>query len=274
MTILEGDFTLVTGSTSRVLQLTDTHLMQEPGSELLGVDTDASLAAVCRLAKIRPTYDLILLTGDLAGDESAGSYRRLEELIGPLGVPSFWLPGNHDSVWHESHPLFERFKRRIHLPHWDILMLNTQVPAYTGGHLSVFELEALSESVDYSRRTSRPLLVATHHPLLEVGCAWLDSQCVDNGLEAIKLLEQALAPVLVISGHVHQISMKNVNGINLMTSPSTCIQFARHSDFFQLDNSPPGFRELQLHQAGDFETHIERVTDEVFCAELDSRGYA
>ena len=49
MNPLSGVATLNTAATSRVAQLSDTHLMREPGGTLVGLDTDRSLAAVCRL---------------------------------------------------------------------------------------------------------------------------------------------------------------------------------------------------------------------------------
>ena len=115
-----------------MVQLSDTHLMREPGGQLVGIDTDRSLAAVCRLVAAQGPIDVLLLTGDLAGDEAEEAYGRLDEALAPLGVPSFWLPGNHDAVWSNDHPLRSHFKRTVQLSHWDILMLNTQHPGAVG----------------------------------------------------------------------------------------------------------------------------------------------
>ena len=49
MNALSGVATLETAASSRVVQLSDTHLMRELGGQLVGIDTDRSLAAVCRL---------------------------------------------------------------------------------------------------------------------------------------------------------------------------------------------------------------------------------
>ena len=78
MNALSGVATLNTAASSRVVQLSDTHLMCEPGGQLLGVDTDRSLAAVCRLVAAHGPIDALLLTGDLAGDEAEDAY-------GPVG---------------------------------------------------------------------------------------------------------------------------------------------------------------------------------------------
>jgi Icc protein len=89
MTPLSGETALTTSTSARVLQLSDTHLMAESGGRLVGIDTDQSLAAVCRLIAGQERIDALLLTGDLAGDESEKAYERLCTLIEPLGIPQF-----------------------------------------------------------------------------------------------------------------------------------------------------------------------------------------
>ena len=55
MNALSGVATLSTAASSRLVQLSDTHLMRDVGGQLVGIDTDRSLAAVCRLvASSRP----------------------------------------------------------------------------------------------------------------------------------------------------------------------------------------------------------------------------
>ena len=274
MNALSGVATLETAASSRVVQLSDTHLMRELGGQLVGIDTDRSLAAVCRLVAAQGPVDALLLTGDLAGDEAEEAYGRLEEALAPLGVPSFWLPGNHDAVWSDDHPLKSHFKRTVQLPHWDILMLNTQHPGVVAGFLTGAEIQALEQAVDEAQRTGRPLLVATHHPLMPVGCAWLDEIGAENAQAALARLAPLGERAVVISGHVHQDSAQTYQGVQCLTVPSTCIQFAPNSTDFQVDAQAPGCRMLTLHESGAWETTVLRVTDEKFAVDLNSPGYA
>ena len=274
MNALSGVATLETAASSRVVQLSDTHLMRESGGQLVGIDTDRSLAAVCRLVAAKGSVDALLVTGDLAGDEAEEAYGRLDEALAPLGVPSFWLPGNHDAVWSDDHPLKSHFKRMVQLPHWDILMLNTQQSGVVAGHLADPEIEALEQAVDHAQTTGRPLLVATHHPLMPVGSAWLDEIGADNAQAALERLAPLSEKAVVISGHVHQDSAQTYQGVQCLTVPSTCIQFAPNSADFQVDAQAPGCRMLTLHESGAWETAVLRVTDEAFAVDLDSPGYA
>ena len=80
-----------------VVQITDPHLFADADGELRGVNTAGSLAAVLHAVRRRDwPPDLIVLTGDLAQDESRGAYQRLRHLLEPLDVPVLSLPGNHD----------------------------------------------------------------------------------------------------------------------------------------------------------------------------------
>ena len=274
MTPLSGETALITPGSARILQLSDTHLMAESGGRLVGIDTDQSLAAVCRLIAGQERIDALLLTGDLAGDESEKAYERLCTLIEPLGIPSFWLPGNHDAIWQASHPLAHYFRRNIRLSHWDIVMLNTQQPGAVAGLLAESELVALRAAVQQAINTDRPLLVATHHPLMPVGCAWLDEQNVCNAAEALALLATLGNRAVVVSGHVHQDSVQAHRGVQYLTAPSTCVQFAPESAQFQVDDVAPGCRLLALHEDGRWEADVLRVVDEAFTVDLASRGYA
>lgn len=274
MNALSGVARLNTAASSRVVQLSDTHLMGEVGGQLVGIDTDRSLAAVCRLVAAQDPIDALLLTGDLAGDEAEEAYARLDVALAPLGVPSFWLPGNHDAVWADDHSLKSYFKRTVQLPHWDILMLNTQHPGAVAGYLAGSEIEALEQAVDYAQAMGRPLLVATHHPLMPVGCTWLDEIGAENAQAALQRLAPLGEKAVVISGHVHQDSEQGYRGVKCLTAPSTCIQFAPGSAEFQVDAQAPGCRMLTLHESGEWETAVLRVTDETFAVDLNSPGYA
>lgn len=270
---LAGEQSLPGSGSVRLLQITDTHLMAAPGGRLLNVDTDASLAAVIALAAQGEQADALLITGDIAGDGAAAAYERLDLALAPLNAPSFWLPGNHDEREDNAAVLCERFQRQIRFPHWDVLMLNSQLPGAVEGSLTEVELAALSTAVAEANAAGKHLLIAVHHPFWPLGSAWLDSQRIAE----TEAFMAALAPLenagLVISGHVHQASDETHEGRRFLTTPSTCIQFACGSDDFKIDEVAPGYRWLVLHPDGHLDTGVERVTDVVFSVDLQSDGY-
>ena len=81
----------------RVLQLTDPHLMSDPGGELLGVNTRDSLdAVIAQAVRDHGDADLILATGDIAQDASEDAYRLFGEKLKACPCGSAWIAGNHD----------------------------------------------------------------------------------------------------------------------------------------------------------------------------------
>jgi Icc protein len=47
--------------------------------------------------------------------------------------------------------------------------------------------------------------------------------------------------------------------VQFLSTPSTCAQFLPHSEFFALDERPPGLRWLDLHPDGRVATPVEWV---------------
>ena len=63
----------------------------------------------------------------------------------------------------------------------------------------------------------------------------------------------------VICGHVHQASELRRGRVQFWSTPSTCAQFLPKSEFFALDERPPGLRWLELHPDGRVTTRVEWV---------------
>ena len=270
--LLRGDLTLpISSGELRVVQITDTHLTGSPAGELLGMNTARSARAVIDAAKRSGDIDCFLITGDIAADEQPAAYEQLEEMLG--NTPSLWLPGNHDDIRSKVALYGPHLRRRLRTPSWDLLMLETQVQGQVGGALSVAEIDALAQAVDDAAAENKHLLVATHHPLRSMASSWLDEQSVSNAAEALRVLAPHAHRSVIISGHVHQESDAVVSGIRMLTTPSTCVQFAPQSEDFALDTLPPGYRSLRLFADGSVHTEVVRVSDENNRPLIGSSGY-
>ena len=271
--LLKGDLLLPTDASElRLVQVTDTHLTGTPDGELLGMNTARSARAVIDAAKSSGNIDGFLVTGDIAADEQPTAYVQLEEMLGQ-DIPSLWLPGNHDDIRSHLDPQEPHLRRRLRTPNWDVVMLETQVQGEVGGALNASELAALEVAIDEAVAENKYLLVATHHPLRSMGSAWLDEQSVRNADEALRMLAPHADRVMTISGHVHQESDAVISGIRMLTTPSTCVQFAPESEDFALDDRPPGYRSLRLYADGSVQTEVVRVSDENNRPLIGSSGY-
>lgn len=271
--LLSGDLVVATGvEILSLVQVTDTHLTGTEEGRLLGVNTERSARRVIDAALAAENTDCFLVTGDIAADGQPEAYGQLQALVG-TSVPSLWLPGNHDDVSSHLDRYALHMKRRLRAKYWDVVMLETQVEGEVGGVLSITELAALKSAVDDARLANKALLVATHHPLRRLESAWLDEQAVENADEALEILKPIAGQTALISGHVHQESDEVVNGVRMMTTPSTCVQFAPRAQDFALDITDPGYRRLVLHPNARIETQVIRISDEENRPLLISSGY-
>ena len=125
---------------------------------------------------LRP--DLLLATGDLANHGSEAAYVRVRESFDALGLPWFWLPGNHDSgaLMHAVIGRGRPMIRSICVGAWQIVMLDSTVAGQVGGSLGADELALLDGLL--AAEPARHALVCLHHQPVAIGCAWLDEQMV------------------------------------------------------------------------------------------------
>lgn len=245
-----------------IAQITDIHLFIDEKQELLGLRTTKSFQAVIeRLQYLQPHLDLLLLTGDLSQDGTPESYENVQNLLNPLALPTYWLAGNHDCI-NAMQQILNRppFSPRKAFTYkgWNFLLINSGVPGCVHGYLSPEKLNWLNFALEIMG--DRPTLVALHHPPFRLNSDWLDNSTLQNPKELFGVLDRHPQVKLVLFGHIHQEFHRQRNGVNYLGSPSTSIQFQPQSAKFSLDYQQPGFRLLNLHPDGRWETKIERVS--------------
>ena len=256
----------------QLVQITDCHIHNEPGSLLSGVDTAQSLAQVIAGICAEVTPDLFLVTGDLTHEGDDRAYRRLLEQLHLLPAPFFWLPGNHDHIapMASASPDERLRTKQILLPHWQILLLDSHVEDEVNGLVSQSELSWLATAL--RAYPEKHAAVFVHHHVLPVGCAWLDPQRVANADQLLTLFDNTPQLKLVCNGHVHQEWQQQREHYQLLSTPSTCIQFSGNSDDYAEDDLAPGYRRFTLHADGSFDTAVVRVGELVRVAGAP-RGY-
>ena len=77
----------------------------------------------------------------------------------------------------------------------------------------------------------------------------------------------------VVFGHVHQQFEVERNGVQLLSTPSTCIQFLPNQVDFGLDTVMPGYRWFDLFEDGSIKTSVERVSEKDYGVDYESGGY-
>ncbi|MCZ6710737.1 MAG: phosphodiesterase [Gammaproteobacteria bacterium] len=241
-----------------VLHITDVHLRAAPEALLLGVDTAHSVNAVLDQALAERSPDALLVTGDVSHDPEPAAYRRFAAIVAEhFQGPLLCLPGNHDLQAPMRHLLSEPCV--LHLPGWDIIGLDSHVDNETEADVSDQDLARLKATL--ANVDERHVLVATHHPPIEVGCPWLDKDRIQNGQELLEFLSERASVKGLVFGHVHQVVESVYRDIVLLGTPSTCFQFAPNTQTFSIDDTMPGYRWLYLYADGHVATEVGRVAD-------------
>ena len=259
----------------RLIQITDCHLGSQQSETLLGLNTDQSLEDVLQLIQQAESgFDHILCTGDVASDAHVDCYRRFAQIIrNHFNQPVSWLAGNHDSadIMESVQASLDVQNRLIPFGEWLLVLLDSSVPGQVYGQLAASELDFLEFVL--KKHPDKSIFISLHHQIVPVGSAWIDQYVVRNA-DAFFQLVDAHPQVKIISwGHVHQEFQTQRNGVTLLATPSTCVQFKPQCDDFTVDTQMPGYRWFDLNDDGSFATGVARVTNKQYVVDYKSAGY-
>ena len=193
-----------------LVQITDTHILP-PGEVLYGeVDTALHLRkTVSRIQRFRPLPDLVMVTGDLAEKGDEDGYRHFMELLSPLEMPVYVVPGNHDNPALMSRVFADTtyfpataspFQYAIEDFPVRILALNSRSE---GSELPTFNSQRLQWLKDQLERSDKPTLIALHHPPMKTGIELIDMGGTAWFQDLKSLLNKHEQVKLVICGHCH-----------------------------------------------------------------------
>ena len=154
---------------------------------------------------------------------------------------------------------------------WVIVFLDSTIAGSDAGHLLESELQRLDSTLDETPNSHA--LVCLHHQPLPIGSRWLDSMAVDNPESFFSVIDRHPQVRGILWGHVHQRYESRRDNVKLIATPSTCVQFAPHSDEFTIDRIAPGYRWLRLHPDGEIETEVVRLEGIPRGLEVASGGY-
>ena len=247
-----------------VLQVTDCHLFPDPRTTLLGVDTQASLAAVLGAACGERRPDAVLATGDIAQDASPDTYRLfLDTVRAHFDGPLLCVPGNHDhgATLAAALPCDD-----LELGKWRVVGVDTHVDDVVGGRVGSSELARLADTLG----DRGPTLVVGHHCPVAIGTPWLDVHRIEDGEALMHVLDEAAVPAYAF-GHIHQEAHVPLP-TTLLGTPSTCFQFAADTAAFAIDDAKPGYRWLHLAEDGTVATEVRRIADYPLTINLRDRG--
>ena len=258
-----------------ILQITDLHILASQDATLLGLNTAYYFDAVLALAFAgHRSFDLILLTGDLAQDPVIESYQYILDKLTALDIPCLCLPGNHDDDALMQQVFNTRLincRKHLVLNDWQIIVLNSQIPGADGGRLAAAELAYLEDCLQAN--PDKYALIAVHHHCLKTDSIWMDTMMIENSGEFLAVIGKYPRAKLIVNGHIHQEMDKTTGAVRVLGTPSTCFQFKPGSREFSLDDTSPAYRLIQLHADGHIATEITRLPGRLVGLQTDTEGY-
>jgi Icc protein len=224
------------------------------------IDTAACLArAVAEINAMVPLPDVVVMTGDLTDHGNADEYANLRQLLAPLRMPVFLIPGNHDT----REGLRQAFAGDGYFPatgflHYTIetyplrlVALDTHIPGSPDGELCAERLAWLDATL--AAAPQRPTLVLMHHPPFATGIAHMDHHSLRNPAELAAVVSRHPQIERILCGHLHRAIDRRFAGTVAGTAPATAHQLPLdlHPEApatFAFE--PPGYQ-LHLWRDGD-----------------------
>jgi len=254
-----------------IAQISDLHIAMPGYLAYKRFDT-ASCVSRCieHIRRLRPKPDVVIATGDLVDSGRDEEYRRLREVLSPLDVPVFLIPGNHD----DRGALCAEFQDHAYLPSGGgpacyavedypvrLLALDTLIPGEKGGALHDGQLEWFEKQLEAAPR--RPTLVLLHHPPFRTGIPRMD----DIGLDAAsaerlgKIVARHRQIEVVTAGHLHRRLQARWRGTTASVCPSAAFQFRLTMEPNNLEPAPDEPPAYQLHcwNGSELVTHTVAV---------------
>jgi len=243
----------------RIIQITDCHLFADKekvvGDGIVSFNTLSSV--LDDIGRYNP--DLVIVTGDLSADESYESYQHFQGLWENTHSDTALavIPGNHDDASRMKEAFKEAFWEdgTIKAEGWLLHGLHSQIPGQGKGSVSFEQLQKLQHKIDENRTVNH--FVAVHHHPVPMQ-SWMDNYDWVNRESFVNLVERNQEIKIVVHGHIHTPRDIPLGNARLLSIPSTCWQF-KHEPEFAFDEGAPGFRVIDLHANGSFDTQIIRV---------------
>jgi 3',5'-cyclic AMP phosphodiesterase CpdA len=244
-----------------LVQLTDLHI-REPGRlAYRRLDTAPYLRqAVQSVLRLRQQPDAVVITGDLTDFGRPAEYAHLAQLLAPLTMPVYLLPGNHDdrAQLRRAFPTHDylgtdgTMQYAVRVGGLRLVALDTCEHGKPYGRLCEERLDWLARTLDAHR--DEPVVIAMHHPPFQSLIGHMDDQALLHGAEALERIVAAHPNVeRILCGHVHRAIEVRFGGTIACSAPTAAHQVALDLDPqapSQWVLEPPAFRVLALDASG------------------------
>lgn len=217
-----------------IAQVSDLHIKAAGRLSYRVVDTAQMLrACVAHLLARRQQPDVVVFTGDLTDFGKPEEYAVLRELLAPLPMPVYLIPGNHDerTAMRAAFPAHDYLRQSQDFIQYviedhpvRIVGLDTVVPGKGGGLLCDERLAWLDAAL--AARPGKPTVVLMHHPPFTTFIGHMDRQGLEGSASLAKVIGRHPQVERLLCGHLHRAIQVRFAGTIACTVPGPAHQVA------------------------------------------------
>lgn len=214
-----------------IAQLSDTHITPETTrADGRPSNRERMRRAVEHVLALPAPPAVVLVSGDCTDHGTAEEFEHFRELLRPLSMPVYVIPGNHDDRDRLSAAFGAQGERALAgfvqytVEDWPVRLvaLDTVIPGRDDGRLCPERLRWLDERL--AEAPERPTLVVMHHPPFTTGLEVLDRLGLDGSEAFGAIIARHPQVERIVAGHIHCAMQRRFYGTLAMTCTSTALQ--------------------------------------------------
>lgn len=215
-------------------QISDLHITRR-GHPAYGVVDTAGMMDACvrHVLALERRPDAVVITGDLTDGGRPEEYAVLRELLAPLAMPLYLMPGNHDRrdamraafpdhAYLRQSPDFIQYAIDAHPLR--IVALDTVIPGESAGELCRERIAWLARTLAQVPDTATVVLM--HHPPFKTFIAHMDECGLRDPKPLASVINRHPQVQAILCGHLHRPIEVRFAGTIASTAPSPAHQVA------------------------------------------------
>ena len=228
-----------------IAQISDTHILSS-ASDPPAAQLRADCLRRCVADINQQLPDAVVFTGDTVQHGQSEEYARLRELLAPLYVPLYLIPGNRD----DNEAMRTAFNDKTYLPesgdflHYTVedypirlVALDSTLSGERKGRFCP-ERQAWLDQV-LSDQPNRPALLFIHHPPFDVGDHYIDGYRRPEEAAALAdIVSRHPQVVGMLCGHVHWPVERQWAGTSARIMPSVAVDLRKGIDESEAREQP------------------------------------
>ena len=248
----------------KIILMSDIHIT-EPGVDIAGLNPAVRFKRCLEHAAMHHAdANHLFLMGDLTDRGQYSEYKILENILDDQPFPVTLMLGNHDqrsafsAVFSNLQSGFQQgIKNFQDTKVFYLDTLNENAQNIHGGLLCTERLHWLD--VNLCSGTG-PIIILSHHHMLDTGFDALDAINLQNSREVAEMIAASGRCQMVITGHIHRILISTFKGTTHATIKSPCHQMEMvlgSKDLYPEIADPGGYGVLLLHKQTPILHHVD-----------------